>query len=691
VDIDYDVSADAIDFMSREKELDEQSLAMVWKDYGEFIRGYAQSTGVPMEEPEFIPSSIEELEVFVENDGYKPAYCADVEQLVKYTFEFSDFDDIREKHISDLVDNGYVGMRITKDPNSKRPYVEYISPEDGGCQAVSNNDYKNAEYGWHYTLETVSKLLSYGVDKDLLQGVAQSYNGWHTNATLKTEEFKDSSRWMNFKVSVMHFAFIDCDLEYRKTYVSKNGKTRVESQVKDWGKVYKSNNLKTYTVKGRVAREASWVVGTKVAYWFGTISNQAREDDRDVHIPYIFYRQPYTSIMERIRPFIDDFYFGLKKLENAMVMAMNDGIAINVAMLTHLKTDEGKPVPWMQTIKYLRSLNVLPFFQSPTGKYEGGSISPIQKIQGGIETAIRDYIGIMDHALRMMHEVTGINPFSLGANPTSDTQVSTAQMMMEATSDILRPMIRSVFRMKERSAKVINLMVHSFCDDEAYMKKAYGGILGENSIRRLSIAKKDGARMGVKLKVRPNDIEKQDIQQAANMALEAGFIDMSMKIYITAQLMAGSNLKRLAIKLGYEIKKKKEFDAYEQQQTMKAQSEGNIQHEQAKQETMMLEQKIIAEKEVSVNAAKIEGELMVVREKGIEERKNIITKILEQAMADDRVKEQIINEIIKDDEAIGQIAGQPAGDEETATAPMGGEGAGDGLLQRGAADGPMAE
>jgi len=678
VDIDYDISADPVDFMSRDEEMDRKSHAMVWKEYGDFIREFALSTGTPVEEPEFIPSSLEELEVYAENDGFKPAYCADIETLIKYTFEFSDYEDIHERHLNDLIDNGYIGMRVTRDPNSLRPYLEYIAPDDGGVQAVSNDDYKKSEYGWHYTLETVSSLLSYGVDKKLLKGVAQKYNGWHTNPKLSEEEFDDTTRWMNFKVSVMHFAFIDCDLEYRKTYVTKNGKKRVKPQVKDWGKVYDTPNLKTYTVKSRVAREGSWVVGTEICYNYGVISNQAREDDRDVRIPYIFFKLPYTSIMERIRPFIDDFYFGLKKLENAMVMAMNDGVAINVAMLTHLKTGEGKSVPWMDTIKFLRSMNVLPYFQSPTGKYEGGAINPVQKISGGIATAIQDYIGIMDHALRMIHEVTGINPFSMGANPTSQTQVTTAQMMMNATSDILRPMIRAGFKMKERSSEVLNLMIHTFCDDAGYMKKAYGGILSENSIRRISIAKHNGMRMGISLRVRPNDAEKQDILQAANTALEAGFIDMPMKIYITAQLMAGANLKRLALKLSYEIKKSKERQAYEQQQAIRAQSEGNIQHEQAKQQTMLMEKKLQAEMESSITKAKTEGELLVVKEKGKEERKTVITKILEQAMADEELRQQIINEIKESDGDIGQAAGQAAPQAEPA--PMGGEAAAAGVL-----------
>lgn len=679
-DIDYDISADAIDFMSREREHDEKSQSMVWKDYGEYLRRYSQMTGVPIDEPQFVPSSLEELEVFTENDGFKPAYAADLEMLLKYTFDMGGYDDISEEHVLDLVTNRMIAMRMEKDVNSGRVVPVHVDIADAFCQNSKQNDHSDSEYAGYYDQVSVSTLMSAGVPEDTLKGVAKYYCGKLGNPSLSESELNDSKRWMNFKVCVMHFAFIDCDVEYRKRYTTSNGKVRVETQHGDeWGKVYDLPNKKTYTVRGRVARGASWVVGTEAVYNYGVVSNQPREDDRDVKLPYIFIRLPYTSIIERVRPFVDDFYFGLKKLENAMMQAMNDGIALNVAMLTHLKGSDGKNQHWLETIKFLRSLNVLPFYQSPTGRYEGGSPNPVQKIQGGIESALRDYVGIMDNALKMIHEVTGINPFTLGASPNVNTQVTTAQMMHNATSEVLRPIIRANYKMKERGANIAAMMVHTFADDESYMKQSYGGILGEQSIRRLAMAKRDGVRMGIRLHLRPTDEQKQSLREAVRIAAERGELEMPMVIYLEDKLAAGANLTKIGLKLSYEIRKKKEEDAYLQQQNMQAQSQGNQQLEQAKQETLMMEKTLEAELDANREAAKTEREKEVAKIRGIEDRKNVVANLLGGVMDDERVRKKIIDEILESDESTEQLTG---GEPPTQAEPsaMGGNASAEGVL-----------
>lgn len=643
-DIDYDVIADPIDPFSRERDLDKKSYAMFFADFQDFLRRFADNAGIPLDEPDFVPASPEEMEMYIASEGFKTTESMDLEMLMKYTFEFSDYQEISRQHNDDIQDFGIKAMKVVKDPNSGRFYVDYVDPAEAFVQASKYNDYRDSEYAGEFTSVTVSKLRAYGATDRQLKAAMKYYSGWNGNIEV-SDEFDNlainrlEDDYFNMKVCVISGAWIDCDKEYRKNYTDNRGNKRTVPQSGDeWGKVYNNPNRKTTTHNVRVVRQGNWVVGTDFVYGYGKMTNQPREEDRNVMLPYVFYRLPYTPIVEACKPFIRGLQTGWAKLQNALVVAMNSGYAINISMLNNLTHGKDK-IDWYDAVKLMRGMGVLPFSQSFTGRYEGGAVTPVTPIQGGIGEMLKDAISIMELNMNNIYTFTGMNPLQMAEQTDPNMPVRTSQMMLNAANDVLKPYVRASFKIKQSSARIINAMLATAMGDEGYMNRAYGGVLGKAAVKRLALSKKTGAEFGINLRVRPTDEEKQRLFNAADMALQAQLIDVAIHNYIVEHVAAGANLKRMRMYLSYMIQKEKERKAQEQKDIIKSQSEGVIQQRQVEMQAEQAKSQFKAQGEIAVEREKQKLEIEKNKKLEVEKR---VTAIMSEMAKDETQRENLL-------------------------------------------------
>lgn len=654
-DIDYEVSCDAVDPVSKDKELDEKAYTMFFAKHQDWLKTFANNAEIPIDEPEFIPESDEEMEMYMAEDGFKAIYAMQQEILMEYSFQHGDYEEIRSQHVDDIFENGMMALKIEKDPNSGRFYPRYVDIENAFIQSSKYSDYRDSEYAGEFESITVSQMISYGASKEDVLGAMKYYSGWSGNITVPDNfEYADiTSRHNNMKVCVVRAAWIDNDIYRYKNYVNKYGRKRfVEQTEEEWGKLYDQPNKKTSEIRGRVLREGSWVVGTTFVYGCGKVSNQPREDDRDVKLPYIFYKLRQKAMVAQCIPFIDGLQIGWSKLQNAFIVAMNSGHAVNVSMLQNLTYGQDK-LDWYDAVKVLRGVSVLPYSQSFSGRYEGGAVSPITPIQGGIGQMLQECVTIMDLNMNNIHSYTGLNPLQLAEQPNADTQVRTAQMMQNATNDVLKPFIRAGFKIKQDGAKILNAMLSTCVQDKGYMKRAYGGILSEAAIETLSMAKKNGAQYGMNLRVRPTDDEKRSLIEMAKVSMQSELITPDMNMYVKEKVLEGANIKRIRKWLSYKIEKERQRKHMEQMQVVKQQTDGNQQLEQMKQQTIQME-----------NQMKYQGEGILVQAKAgadmAMEKERRLTEIMKKVVEDEKYRDAILNQVMTDVEPRQDVQGDDA-------------------------------
>jgi hypothetical protein len=314
---------------------------------------------------------------------------------------------------------------------------------------------------------------------------------------------------------------------------------------------------------------------------------------------------------------------------------------------------------WLDALKVFRGIGVMPYMQSFSGRYEGGNPSPISKIEGGVGMMMEEAMTMMRINMENIHTVTGLNPLQLAESTDPNMPVRTSQMMMNATSDVLKPFVRASFKIKQDGAKVINAMLATCVQDKGYMRRAYGGILSDAAIDVLTMAKKHGVKYGLMLRVRPNDDEKNALLEMANVALQAGLITPDVNMYVKEKVLEGANLKRIRLWVSYKIEKERQRKHFEQMQIVKQQGETNKEYEVVKQQTIRLE-----------NDMKVSGELVVMeqqskRDKDLEIERRL-TELMKKAMDNEELRDVLLKEARKDVESTKGL--------QNAEAPAGGAG-----------------
>jgi hypothetical protein len=301
----------------------------------------------------------------------------------------------------------------------------------------------------------------------------------------------------------------------------------------------------------------------------------------------------------------------------------------------------------------MRGVGVLPYSQSFSGRYEGGAVTPITPIQGGVGQMLAECVQSMELNMNNIHSFTGLNPLQLAEQPNADTQVRTAQMMQNATNDVLKPFVRAGFKVKQDGAKILNAMLSTCVEDKAYMKRAYGGVLSEAAIETLAMAKKNGAKYGMNLRVRPTDDEKRSLIEMANVAMQSELITPDMNMYVKEKVLEGANIKRIRKWLSYKIEKERQRKHQEQLQVVKQQTDGNQQLEQMKQQTIQMEHQM-----------KYQGEGMLVQGKADADMKleleRRLTEIMKKAMEDEKYRDIILNQARNDTETRAAIQNDEA-------------------------------
>ena len=109
---EYDIVADAVDKYSKNSVQDEKVGLWVEKENMEYFKALYQQIGLDYKPPEFVPETVEELELYEMNGGFKPAYARIIEQLVDHTLDISDWrDEIKKSLYRDLIDLGVISTR----------------------------------------------------------------------------------------------------------------------------------------------------------------------------------------------------------------------------------------------------------------------------------------------------------------------------------------------------------------------------------------------------------------------------------------------------------------------------------------------------------------------------------------------------------------------------------------------------
>jgi hypothetical protein len=519
---------------------------------------------------EWLPESVDELELYKTMGGFKLAKEMEIEEALQYTFYISDWTETKRKIISDFVTINCAATKDYTDQYTNKAKIRYVDPRNLIMQYSKHWDHRNSEYAGEIIKETISNIRkNTNLSEDQLRNIAQFYNGRNLNPSLASWSTDDlmsqgssGYKYDSFLIDILDYEWFSIDEKYRTTRTNSRGETVTYDD--DWGKVHNSEKRKTEIKRYKTVYKAKWIIGTDFVYDFGHQYDITRPGKKEVELSYKLYVLPGRSIVSLSVPNLDQVQLTWLKMQNALAMSSNAGVAVEYTSLQNMTLGGQKMQP-LEILSIRRDTGDLIYkLTTHQGRPNTpGGCRPIQELEGGIGRQLEEFIRLFDLNLNFIRDVTGINQIADASTPDPNQSVGGSQLAVAATTNALRPIYSAYVRMKELSARSSALRVQLLV---RHSKKAYEGyipVVGSAGVKILSVGTDImDADYHIKIQARPTEQRKQVILQAAMQAMapdREGYVGIEYPEFLMVErMLEDGNLKYAEYFLAYRSQKNKE-------------------------------------------------------------------------------------------------------------------------------------
>ena len=575
---DHAIIANAVD----PKSIDEKKNVILRKwfkaRYKDTLNNLRQmGGGEPIDE--WLPESAHELQVYQTMGGLRLAKEMEIEEALNYTFYISDWQEVKRKMIDDYGDINCAGVKDYTDPYTKKAKIRYVDPLNLVIQYSRHWDHRNSEYAGEKIRESITNIRkNTDIPEDELRQLAQFYNGAGPNANLTNWGLDDLRvadgvwKYDDFQIDIMDCEWFSVNKKYRTTRTNERGEDYTYDE--DYGKVYDRTNRKTEISTYKTVYRCKWIIGTDFVYDFGIQYDIPRPGKKEVELSFKFYKLPGRSIVSVAVPNLDQMQLAWLKLQNALAMSSNSGIAVEYTSLQNMKLGGEKMDP-LDILSLRRDTGDL-FYKltTHTGRMNvPGGFRPIQELEGGIGRQLEELIRIFDLNMNFIRDLTGINQVADASSPDPNQSVGGSELAIAQTTKALKPIYSGYVRLKELVARSCAIRIQNLVrnDPEAY--NVYLPIVGTAGVKFLEFdAENIDVDYHIKIIARPTEKRKEVILQAALQAMQPdreGYVGIEIQDFLMIErLLEDGNLKYAEYFLNYRSQKNKERQTQLQRENM---------------------------------------------------------------------------------------------------------------------------
>lgn len=652
--VDYDIMADTIDANSTG-----MVEFMKYKKFHEakdrdFQIEYKKNAGIPVDEEVNFPKTIEELEAFEAREGFKLNVAKAMQKILRYSFADSGWDtDIDDKQIDDLVTFGYCTAMDVFDDETQTFKAQWIDPARTVMQFSHEHDYSDSEYGGYFEDNmTISNLRRKRPDltEPQIIELAKANVGKFDNPKQWNDKYSlldpstNTTAVESWKVSVFKAYWIDTDT-IRDIYWKGKGSERVidigfDSKVKPLTEAQKAKNFKqdVKQVPVRLVYQCSWVVDSDICFDYGKYHMAARPEMTKPKLPLHARQLLQTAIIYRLVPILDMIAVTWLQFLNDLANMVQRGYAINMAMLMNVAMN-GKDLDPANILTLWKQKGLLPYMPSMNGNYTGGMPIPITPIEGGLGKRVEETMVALTMYYQQIENTIGINPLSLGATPDPNAPVGTSEAALQATFNVLRPIMDARLRQKESVAKSLCLRIQIGLRVSDRIRKAYAGIVNPSDIKAMIMAESSGTQYGIMLRARPDEAQKLSVKKYLELEVTKGTLSSADAMYFEERILTGADISEIRQELSYAIEKNKEKEQENKMAAVTEQNKGLQELEQqkaqnlAKQSFLETKGKILEEQNRSkehMKQLKVQGNIDFIKmmKESMDKEKEVEAKVM---------------------------------------------------------------
>lgn len=625
------------DTVSRSKfddKRDEMRADMFLKQHSDEVE---KITGIPLiPKGKFVPEDEDEKELHLQMN-FKLDEAEAMELALKWVFDNNNFEkESVPKIYRDLITDKKTAIYRYYDENKnirvKRwDHMKLIVPNS------TEEDFKDIPYVGLFPTYTIGDLakMNAGLTDEQLYDIAKSHAGTNNNAPWNTDWYSTyqaysgnygavaSRQFQNFNINVVNFYFLTPVNTVKAVKKSVSGRVRVESKKGDYVPDTKektfgeqTENVDVIRKKKIVRFEGFWIPGTDIMWDYKMSENDDRDPipggyspDTELPIKIIMPNMmgmKNKSDVQRMIPLEKQLMLAWLKLQQFLIEAMPPGMAINQNALLEVVSGAGagKSLPTDWTKLYKQTGNII-FTDRDSS---GNAINiPFKELKGGIGSAFKDFMFVMDYCIGKMNEVVGYNTAVDASSPKTDVLVGTQEMAQQSTYDCMRPKYMAATNLIEGTGKRVGLMIQDCLrlGNEPF-RLALAEAIGQSNVDVLTQGREvPFSSAAISVEIQPDDYEMQQINNHIELGIANKTLTSSDALRIRQQLK--TNVK-LAGQLMVFLEKKNAKEAMKQQSSV-IQENAAAQQQSAQITSQMKQSELQAEHAFKIELLKLESEL----------------------------------------------------------------------------------
>lgn len=616
------VSVDATDAYSGAERENAKWGAFVDGKYKQEFGALKALAALPQEDQGYTPRSIEELNLYEAEGGFKLTYEEVMERLLKFSFDQSYWEEnIIERIISDLVVNGFACAVDVYDKHAGLVKAKYVDCEYAGVQYTKQDSNNNPDFGFYVDMVKISELRRKGIKDENLEEMCKIFSAQFGNPSMddwnkqnKQSGTKDYTQLDKWVVPVFVTYFKDIEYKSEKKYNNRQGKYRTKDVPNDYKPKQGEEIIDTRLM---VVSEAHWVIGTEYVYDYGKAEFQARDGFAEPVLPIHMVQVTGRPIVSRLIPSLDQYMNAWMRLQQGINMAAMNGYAINMDAVSNLSLG-GKKLDPREVIRIWRQTGTL--FFKPTdvaGRMNAGmTYRPIEQLPGGAGAVIVESVQMMDIAMKQIEELTGINPVSMGVQPEPNQGKAVTEYAIMGTNDVLKGVLRKANIIKSDTARNMCLRIQRVVQSDKRAFNAYKDVVGETSLEVIKIANGHDVKYGIRTHARPTESEVRAIDEMLGLSLKNGRdgkvgITEADYIRFKSMMASGASLKRIALLLDFANQKAQQEAEARSQRAQQLDQQGAQQLDAQKAQNEMRSLMMKAQAEIAVENVKGRNDVLV--------------------------------------------------------------------------------
>jgi len=644
---------------SSEKDKQRRKVEMMIR-HKEQLQALQKQTGVQAENVDAVPETLEEAEIFMDNNIKSSSEIA-AQIATNLTLEWNDFSDkIYRRCVEDLVTLGMAVVKRSNDPNYGIA-EEYVDPETFVHSYTEDAGMNDLIYAGHLKSMPIHELKRIAGDQlteedfAAIARKAQKKYGYDSSKLHQTSYDNYLKRqkfgYDEYMVEVLDFEFKSVDCMYYESKENKYGNVgfffKGENYKEPTNSLYKREvtKLENETIYG-----GCYVVGCDMLFNYGIKTNTPK-NIHDISRAELSYSCAATNMRDMIPKsmvdgcvgFADQINITHLKIQQAVAKAKPDGIIIDIEALENVQLGKGgelQPLElhdiYEQTgVFYYRSKNPEGGFQNP----------PIREIGNSIRN-INELVGIYNHYLRMIRDTTGINEVMDGSTPKGDALVGVRQQAIAAGNNAIYDITNASMLLFKKVCRDIVKCVQ-IVPKESLLFGIYANAIGKENMDLLSTFENLVMyNFGVTVQKEMEEVEKQYLEQNIQISLSQKELDIEDAIAIR-QLKDINQAERLLV-----VRRKKRMAANQQMAQQNSQMQAQVQAQAAQAASQGRMQEMQMEAQIESQMLQMKTQMEAQMEQIKHEHRKEIELIRAQATLGFKTDEQEFKEkleVLKED------------------------------------------